>query len=126
MNDPNAAFTQNTFVDKLMKLIPEDPLSQAQYIYFLTVFVFLGLLGYGVMSWFTFFTTWSFASGFQGVFMTAIALISLFGLKQTRNAYHMMKKVYSNKDTGVQVESVDAMLNQFDPVSEVKDEKPSA
>lgn len=105
--------TKNSFVDKMLKLIPEDPLTQAHYMYLLTLIVFLGLLGYGAVSWYQFVTTLNVKMLFSGLFMTAVALISAFGLKQTRNNYKMIKQIYSQPKQEMKIESVDDMLKAF-------------
>lgn len=114
MNNPTDAFTKNSFVDKMMKLIPDDPLVQAQYMYFLTLFVFVGLLGYALTAWFYVVTAFSFKQFFSGIFMTAISLISLFGLKQTRNSYKLMKMMYAQKQP--ETESIEQMQKIFQGV----------
>ena len=40
MADPTQAFTRNQFVDKMMSWIPQDPKTQAAYMYSLTAVVF--------------------------------------------------------------------------------------
>lgn len=111
------AFTKNSFVDKITRMIPEDPVTQTQYIYYLTVFVFFGLLGYAGVSWYTFFTTFKLSSFFSGIFMLAVALISAFGLKQTRTAYQTTKAIYSQTPKNVKIEdtieSPDKMKEMF-------------
>ena len=46
--------------------------------------------------------------------MTAIALISVVGLKQTRDSYHMIKMMYANQQPEIKLESKDDMLKGFD------------
>lgn len=104
------AFTRNKFVDKVMGWIPDDPLIQAQYIYYLTLVVFLGLIGYGLTAWYSFITLFKLSSMFSALFMTAIGLISLFGLKQARNNYYLMKEMV--KKSKEPIESVETMLKQ--------------
>ena len=114
MTDPTQQFTKNKFVDKMMGWIPQDPLTQSLYMYILTTIVFLGLLGYAIASWWGFFTTpFQFKPLFSSLFMTAIALMSVVGLKQTRDSYHMIKMMYSNKQPELKIESKDEMLKAF-------------
>ena len=113
MSDINEAFTKNSFVDKVMKWIPEDPLTQSKFIYYLTCIVFFGLLGYGINAWYNFFAHSSLSSFFSGCFMVAIAIISLFGLKQTRQSYLVMKKMYSQPKIEVKVDTLDEMKKEF-------------
>ena len=116
MTDPTQQFTKNKFVDKAMSWIPQDPLTQSLYMYSLTAVVFIGLLGYAIASWWGFFTSpFSFKPLFSSLFMTAIAFLSVVGLKQTRDSYHMIKMMYANskpKDD-FKVESTSEMLNGF-------------
>ena len=120
MSNINEAFTKNSFIDRVMKWIPEDPLTQSKFIYYLTCIVFFGLLGYGVNSWYSFFThSFQLSYLFSGFFMTAISLISLFGLKQTRQSYLTMKAIYSTPKQEVKVETIDEMKSEFN--NETKD-----
>ena len=113
MSDINKSFTGNPFVTKMMSYIPDDPLTQSLYMYILTSFVFLGLLGYAVAAWWQVWVVFSFKSLFSGIFMLAIALISLFGLKQTRNSYIMTKRIYASPQKELKVESVKEMMDGF-------------
>lgn len=110
MNNPTDAFTRNKFVDKCMSYIPDDPLIQAKYIYFLSAFVFLGLLGYGITAWYNYLSTLMLNYLFSGIFMTAIAFISAFGLKQTRNSYLAILEM---KKMTKPIESVEEMQKIF-------------
>ena len=117
MIDPTQQFTRNKFVDKMMSWIPQDPLTQSLYMYSLTAIVFLGLMGYAISSWYVFFTSpFSFKPLFSSLFMTAIALISVVGLKQTRDSYHMIKMMYGNKpvEQELKLESKEEMLKAFE------------
>lgn len=103
------------FFDKLFKLVPDDPLIQSRYVYYLTIVIFTGLLGYATVTWYTFFTSFKLNSLFSGLFMSAIALISIFGLKQTRAVYNTTKIAYANKESNnTPLESPDEMLKQFE------------
>ena len=113
MSDINEAFTRNKFVDKLMSIIPQEPIIQSQYMYALTCIVFFGLLGYGLTSWYSFFTLFQIKYLFSGLFMTAIAFISFIGLKQVRDNYLMLKSLYSQPKQEDKVESKDEMLEEF-------------
>lgn len=114
MADITQQFTRNKFVDKMMGWIPQDPRTQSLYMYSLTAIVFIGLLGYAMASWWSLFTNpFSFRILSTCVFMTAIALLSVVGVKQTRDSYHMIKLMYANHKPEIQVESKDAMLNSF-------------
>ena len=52
---------------------------------------------------------------FSGLFMTAIAFISAFGLKQTRNQYLMTRKLYAykGKEEEMTIESPESMKQLF-------------
>lgn len=115
MTDVTKQFTKNPFIDRCLKIIPDDPLTQSQYMYYLTVVVFLGLAGYAITSWYTFFTTWKMSSFFSGMFMIAIALLSSFGLKQTRSNYLMVKEAVKQLkiDKEPKIESPEDMLKSF-------------
>lgn len=117
MSGINEVLTNNSFIDKCMKLIPEDPLTQSKFIYSLTWVVFLGLLGYGLNAWYNFFAhSFQLSYLFSGLFMVAIALISAAGLKQTRQGYLTMKKIYSRpvkKQEPIKVESLEEMKSIF-------------
>lgn len=113
MADVTKQFTKNPFIDRCMKLIPDDPVIQAQYMYYLTFVVFIGLIGYAVTSWYVFFTTWKVSSFFSGLFMLAIGLLSSFGLKQTRTNYVMIKQAVNQLDTEPKLESPEEMLKTF-------------
>ena len=118
--NPNA-LTRNKFVDKLLKIVPENPISQSQYIYYLSAIIFLGLFGFAITSWVELFRFFSFQTMFRGVFMTAISLMSLYGLKSARNAYHTVRELYKsipNQDeintiAKMNVESTEEMLEAF-------------
>ena len=111
MTNINTAITRNKFVEFWMKRIPDDPYTQSQYMYILTSVVFFGLLGYGLTAWYTFFTGLSIKYFFSACFMTAISIISLFGLKQTRAQYLVMKEMKNQPQK--EIENVDEMLKQF-------------
>ena len=115
MTSPTDAFTRNSFIDKVMSFIPEDPLTQAKFMYYLTCIVFLGLLGYGLTSWYSFFTIFSLKPLFSALFMTAIALMSLLGLKQTRINYIMIRDAMEQfkKELEPKIESKEEMLKSF-------------
>lgn len=115
MNNPSDVFTKNKFIDKLLSIIPEDPLTQTQYLYYLTVIVFFGLIGFAVATWYEVFVHFSFTTFFRGIFMTAIAFLSLFGVKQTRQAYTVTKSMMSavKKEEPDEIESVDEMIKEF-------------
>jgi len=117
MKTPADQFTNNGFVDKMLKIIPQDPLTQAHYMYLLTLIVFVGLTGYAGTAWWDFFTTFSISSFFRGMFMLAIGFMSLFGLKQTRSAYLATKAVYGNVPKGeepkIEIETPEEMLKSF-------------
>lgn len=110
----NDAFTKNSFVERIMKWIPEDQLTQSKFIYYLTCIVFFGLLGYGLNAWYNFFAhDFQLSSFFSGLFMTAVALISLFGLKQVRQQYYLLKQVYAQPKEEIKVESIEDMKKEF-------------
>jgi hypothetical protein len=114
MTDPTQAFTKNQFVDKMMSWIPQDPLTQSAYMYSLTTIVFLGLLGYAGASWWTLFANPFQAKVlFSSLFMTAIAMISVVGVKQTRDSYHMIKMMYANQQPEIKLESKEEMEKGF-------------
>lgn len=107
------------FLDKLLKIVPDKPLLQTRYIYYLSLMVFCGLIFYAGSIWYSVFTAFRFQILFQGIFMLAIALLSLFGVKQTRNAYLMVKQLSGTtneiKETAIQkVESVEEMMDGFE------------
>lgn len=109
----NDAFVNNSFVGKIMTWIPEDPLTQAKFTYYLTMIVFLGLLGFGLTSWYQFFISWQIKAFFSGLFMTAVSILSLFGVKQTRVMYLATKAVYKNQKAQPKIETTEEMLNSF-------------
>src|SRR5512135_904718 len=118
MGSPADAFTKNSFIDKCMKVIPEDPLTQTHYMYLLTAIVFFGLLGYAASSWWVFAHTLKLTTFFSSLFMTAIAIMSVFGLKQTRTAYLATKMAYGFRPKNVapvpdKIESVEEMQGMF-------------
>lgn len=114
MSSPTDTFTKNKFIDKVMKWIPEDPLTQSKFMYYLTCVVFLGLLGYGLNAWYNFFAhSFQLSYLFSGLFMIAIALISSFGLKQTRSNYILVKQMYSMPKQEMKVESIGEMKEEF-------------
>ena len=100
----------NPFFKHLTKLVPDDPLNQTQYIWM----VFLGLLGYAGMTWYTVVYQFAWSTFFQAVFMTAIAMLSLAGLKQTGNAYYMMKEMMGKPKEEIKLEDTQEMLEGFD------------
>lgn len=121
-NQVTDQFTRNPFVEKCMSYIPDDPVTQTQYLYFLTCFVFFGLMGYALAAWYNLFSSFTWTGLFTGIFMTAIGLISLFGLKQTRNSYLYSKEMYGNKPQDKKLDSIDDMLKEFE---QPKDEEKS-
>jgi hypothetical protein len=117
MSNPTEAFTRNSFVEKVMKWIPDDALTQSKFIYYLTIVVFLGLIGYGVTAWYNFFFhSFQLSYLFSGLFMTAIGFISLFGLKQTRNSYFALKEAYSQPVNIINLDNIKDMKKEFDNV----------
>lgn len=112
--NPNQFFTGNKFVNKVMSWIPEDPLTQSKFIYYLTITVFVGLMGYALATWYAVIFYFAWKNLFQGLFMTAIAILSLFGLKQTRKQYYMLKNMYTQQNNiKLEVESPDKMMGAF-------------
>lgn len=123
MSDVNTAFTRNSFVDKVMKWIPDDPLTQSKFIYYLTCIVFFGLIGYGLNAWYNFFAHGSLSYFFSGCFMIAIGLISFFGLKQTRQSYITLKQIYAQPKEEIKIDIVDDMKKEFDDGTKVSNNK---
>lgn len=100
----------NPFINFCMRKIPDDPHTQSLYVYILTWVVFIGLLGYGVISWYSFFLAGGGLKNlFSALFMTAIGLISLFGLKQTRNQYLIVKQMKENPQP---IQSFEEMMKE--------------
>ena len=77
---------KNGFVDWCLKIVPDDPIMQSLYVYCLSVIVFVGLMGFSIASWVQTFTNFAFTTMFRALFMTAISMLSLYGLKQTRTS----------------------------------------
>lgn len=102
-------------IDKILKLVPKEPKAAAQYMYYLTLILFFGLIGYAAFAWYGFFTTWNLGSMFQGLFMLAGSLLTLTAVKQTKMSYDMMKVAYSQPkpQQEVKLESVDDMMGDF-------------
>ena len=96
--NPADALTQNKFVDKLLKIVPENPLAQTSYLYYLSTIVFFGLFGFSIATWVQLFNHFDWTTLFRGVFMTAISLLSLFGVKQTRATYIMVRQMTANQE----------------------------
>lgn len=123
MANQTDGFTKNPFVDKMMKLIPDHPLTQAHYMYVLTAVTFFGIIGYGLVGWYQFFTSpFNLKILFSALFMTAVGLMTTFGLKATRTAYLTQKVIWTQiakdkaekKDAQEQKEeSVDDMMAGF-------------
>lgn len=113
INTPTDKLTKNSFIDKCLKLVPDHPLKQSQYIYYLSMIIFIGLFGYACVSWYNFATAVRWTSFFSGLFMTAVSFMSLFGVKQTRTTYKAMKAVYNMPKKDKVLESPTDMLNQF-------------
>lgn len=109
--NPTDSFTRNKFVEKVMRWIPDDPLTQAEYLYVLTAVVFFGIIGYAFVAWYNFFASLHLTSFFSAVFMTAIGLMTLLGLKQTRSSYHMIKEMKANQNKPVP--TMEDMLKGF-------------
>lgn len=108
--------TKNKWVDYWMGLIPEDPVTQTKFVYSLSAIVFLGLLGYTIATWYDAVVNFAFTTFFRGMFMSAICLLTLIGLKQTRNAYHITKSMYGNpipQDNTMKIESITDMMEEF-------------
>jgi len=110
---PADMFTKNKFIDWCLKIVPEDPVTQTLYMYCLTTIVFVGLTGFSIMSWMETFSSFAFSTMFSALFMTAISLMSLFGLKQTRMAYMINKEMRSQPQQEMKVESFDEMIEGF-------------
>jgi hypothetical protein len=78
--------------------------------------VFIGLLGFSVSTFVEVFRQFSFSLLFRGIFMLAITLLSLVGLRSTKQSYEMTRDMYSgNKELKqeLQIESVDEMMKEF-------------
>lgn len=128
VKNPTDQFTNNSFIDKMLKVIPQDPLTQAHYMYLLTLIVFCGLMGYAINTWWLFFTTFELRSLFSGLFMTAIGFMSLFGLKQTRGVYLATRAAYDQMENGevkVEIEDPKKMLEEFSKQIEEHGERTS-
>lgn len=117
-SNPTDALTNNKFIDKMLKIVPDNPVYQSQYIYYLTLIIFFGLLGYTIAIFVELFNVFAFRSLFQGIFMAAISLLSLFGLKQSRKNYVLTKSLFNKKENVKpmkedDIESVEEMLLAF-------------
>ena len=115
--NPNT-FTHNKLVDKMLSIIPDHPVTQTRYMYYLSIIVFIGLIGYAASSWYEVVTNFNFGTFFRSIFMTAIALMVTFGLKQSRSAFLMTREAYkiqeqSGKVEPMKVESKEDMLKGF-------------
>ena len=117
IKNPMDDMARNKFVDKVMSFLPDDPLTQTKFIYYLYILIICGLSGYAIVSWYTTFTLFNLKTLFSSVFMTAIALMTILGFKQTRNNYLMMKEMYKQKQNQEPLPSVEDMMKVF------KDEK---
>lgn len=113
---------QIPFMEKLTKLVPDEPKLQSQYVYYLTTIVFCGLLGFAVSAWIVVFTHFDWRTLFQAIFMSAISMLSLFGVKQTRANYLMIKQIYSSGKPELKVESEEEMLKGFEEVKVEQEE----
>ena len=112
--NPADMFTKNKFIDKMLKIIPENPVYQSQYIYYLTIIVFFGLAGFAVATWIGVVTMFTWTALFRGVFMSAISLLSLYGLKQSRASFHTIRAMYGKtQKQELKVESLDEMIAEF-------------
>ena len=104
------------FMDTMLKIVPDEPIMQSRYIYYLTAMVFFGLLSFSVATWWAVFTTFSFQTLGQAVFMSAISLLSMVGLKQSRAGFLMTKEMVNNtkyRDRPT-AETAKEMLEGFD------------
>ena len=90
--------TGNFLLDRFLAIVPDDPLQQAKYMYYLSSIVFIGILGYTVVSWAGLLAVFEPKGLFQSIFMSAICLITLFGLKQARTSYHTTKSYFENME----------------------------
>ena len=113
MSNPTSQFIKNGLVDKMLSWIPDDPLTQSQYLYYLSGIIFLGLLVYALTSWYNLFTQFALKTLFAAMFMSAICLMTTFGFKSTRANYLAVKAMMSQKPQDVKIESVDDMLEGF-------------
>ena len=105
-----------SWIDLLLKIVPKDPVMQSGYIYGLSWIVFIGLLGFSVSTFVEVFRQFSFSLLFRGIFMAAITLLSLAGLRSTKQSYEMTRDMYSGKEEvkqELQIESVDEMMKEF-------------
>lgn len=105
-----------SWIDLLLRIVPKDPVMQAGYIYGLTWIIFIGLMGFSISTFVEVFRHFSFTLLFRGIFMAAITLLSLTGLKSTKQSYEMTREMYSNKGEvkqELQIESVDEMMKEF-------------
>ena len=100
---------RNKILDKCMSAIPQDPITQSQYMYYLTMVLFLGLLGFTLSSVYGFYVMPTFKSFFTIVFMFAATAMTLFSLKSTRAAYLMALEFLGKKEEPKE-ESVDTMI----------------
>ena len=117
MKSTAEGFTKNKFVDKCVELfIPNDPLRQSQYMYYLSIVVFVGVMGYAISSWFEVFAAFEFTKLFRSIFMTAIALMVTFSLRSAKAAYDMIKKMTKGQpphQAPLKLESKEDMLKAF-------------
>ena len=113
MNNPSDGLTKNKFVDKFLNILPDNPVTHSLYMYWLTAIIFLGLLGFSVMSWREVMFSFNGMALFRSIFMTAISISVLFGLKQVRLAYHTTKELMSQPKQEMKVESFNEMIEGF-------------
>ena len=115
--NPTEVITRSKALDKLLRILPDDPVLKAQYMYYLSIIIFIGLLGFSIATWYVVFVKFDFVIMFRGVFMTAISLMSLFSVKALREAFLTLRSVYSNMNNQpkqeIKLESVDEMMDEF-------------
>jgi hypothetical protein len=93
---------KNPIVDKMLSIIPSDPVTQTLYIYTLSWVLFIGLLGYSLATWYGVIMAFNIKSLFSGLFMSAVTLMSLIGLKQARGSYLSIKSFYTKQSEAPQ------------------------
>lgn len=89
------------YLDKMLSRLPDDPVIQTRYIYYLTGIITSTLLFFTASNFWSFFMTWTWSYLFGGLLTACFFAMSLFSFKATRNTYKSISEVKSQIMTQV-------------------------
>jgi len=94
------------YLDKMLSKLPNDPVVQTRYVYYLSGIITSTLLFFSLSNFYSFFTTWNWTYLFGGLLTACFFLMSLFSFNATRNTFKSISKMSQEM-----VEKVDENLD---------------